>query len=397
MIFLGISYWVGFLYESQNDAYEKANNLLLSGDYISAIAEYDAYIEKYPDDYKAYNDKSLILADEDRYEEALEVINAIDTSKFSSDDAILSTIESNKCFYYYSLMQYDLARESCQKSLQYTPTNSIALMNTAMLYSTLGDTAKALEFVDDAIMYWDQMEKEEIFNVQGIDELYGMKGGILYSEWRNEEALEYYNKAIDLNPLSAQAYSNKAVILSEEWRNEEALEVIDTALALESREWPMYQVKWYILSELWRLEDAIVYYDKALSIIPEDFTTNFTKAFALFTLWRYQEAYDISLQIEGYQRTPEEEMHMDENIALQCMSLVSLEEYVGWLEKCNAYLKNYSPQAWEDNDMYLFVLDYKWLALAWLDRWTEALAIFEEVLRVDPENEIANQVFNELQ
>jgi Tfp pilus assembly protein PilF len=60
-------------------------------------------------------------------------------------------------------MRYDLAKESCQKSLQYEPTNSIALLNSATLYSTLKDNAKALKFVDDSITYWNKTKREEMF------------------------------------------------------------------------------------------------------------------------------------------------------------------------------------------------------------------------------------------
>lgn len=382
------------MYGGQSDAYKKAHNLLLTRDYISALAEYDKYIEKYPNDYKGYNDKSLILFGDRKFEDALNTINAIDTSKLTSNNQLLTTIESNKCLFYYSLMKYDLAKESCQKSLQYEPTNSIALLNSATLYSTLGDNTKALKFIDDSIKYWSQIKKEETFEVYWIDQAYNIKGFILYNEWKYKEALEHYDKAIWKNPSNAYAYNNKAIILSKEWKNKEALDLINQAISLESKEWIMYQVKWYILSELWRNEEAIIYYDKALSIIPKDFTTNYTKALSLFELWKYQEAYDISVRIENYSRTPEEEIYVYENIAIQCISLVALEKYEDWLEKCDKYLKDYNPNTSEDNSTYLMVLDYKWIALAWLNRVSEARNIFQDVLKLNPEDEIANQVLN---
>lgn len=394
IVFLIVVYWINFLYGGQSDAYKKAHNLLLSRDYVSALAEYDKYIEKYPNDYKGYNDKSLILFRDRKFEDALKVINTIDTSKLTSNNKLLSTIESNKCLFYFSLMRYDLAKESCQKSLQYEPANSIALLNSATLYSTLKDNTRAWKFVDDSITYWNQTKREEMFEFYWIDQAYNIKGFILYNEWKNKEALEYYDKAISKNPLNAYAHSNKALLLTKEWKNEEALELINKALNLESKEWLMYQVKWYILSELWKDEEAIIYYDKALSIIPKDFTTNYTKALSLFILWKYQEAYDISLKIENYQKSPEEEIYVSENIAIQCISLVALEKYEDWLKKCDKFLKDYNPKTSEDNSTYLMVLDYKWIALAWLDRVSEARKIFQEVLRINPEDEIANQVLN---
>jgi tetratricopeptide (TPR) repeat protein len=94
------------------------------------------------------------------------------------------------------------------------------------------------------------------------------KGGALGSLGKHEEAIEYYDKALKIDPKNAMAWTNKGWSLSNLGRYEEAIEYLDKALEID----PGYAFAWSNkgadLGALGRYEEAIEYLDKALEIDP---------------------------------------------------------------------------------------------------------------------------------
>ncbi|MDK2907237.1 MAG: hypothetical protein PWQ66_1198, partial [Petrotoga sp.] len=117
---------------------------------------------------------------------------------------------------------------------------------------------------------------------------------------RHKEAIEAFDKAIEINPQFAEAWINKGVDLAELERYEEALKAFDKAIEIK----PQYAQAWFkkgfALGELGKYEEALKAYEKAIEINPQDDVAWFAKGFALSKLARYEEvlkAFDKAIEI----------------------------------------------------------------------------------------------------
>lgn len=395
VLFIIIS-WVFWLKEDR--MYNEAKKAFIQKNYDLALNKYDEFISKYPNDYNWYNDKSLILYEKRNFQGALDTINKINLSNISSTEKyLLSSIESNKCLYYFSLEQYEDAENHCDLSLNYSSTNSFALSNKSMILEKRWEYDEALKLVGSAINNWNLPEnKNDSYEwiLDDIDTLYNLKWLILSDLWKYEESIEFLDKALQVNINNAYAHSNKALTLSKQGKSQEALNEINLALNIEKNEWIMYEVKWYILSELWQDDEAIKYFDEALKLIPNDFITNYSKALSLFSIWEYKKAYDLSEKVSALKYSPSEFWYFNENIWLKCYSLILLEEYERWIFECDKYLSNFKQNInWDDFSWWdTSIMSYKWMALAWLWKYDEAIELLNEVIERDPNNEIAKSI-----
>ena len=184
----------------------------------------------------------------------------------------------------------------------------------------------------DVLGYKILMEDEMEWNNRGTEFL--KQGKII-------EAVECFDKAIQINPSFELPWANKAKIFMDAKKHEEALECANKALELH-RSWEhALKLKGMILINLGRNEEALEYLGKALEMNPEDSTTWDNKARALANLGRYNEAIECA----------------DKSL------------------KTNPA----NPQ----------LLSIKGLALTNLGRNDKALACFDEALGINPGNTIA--------
>lgn len=384
---------VGFLWWEQESQYDEAQKALKNKDYDLALSKYEEYVKKYPDDYKWFNDKSLILHEKKQYQSAFDVISSIDISKIPSTNTwALWIIEGNKCLFLSSLKRLDEAEKHCDAVLSINPNDPQWLQLKSIIFDTRGRYWEALDLVNKAIANYNSSEYPFFW---WIDLYYNAKWLILFHLWKLDEWLEFLNKTLEQNPENAYANSNKALILTKQWKHEDALIFINKALEIERNEWTMFQVKGFILSNLNKHSEAIEYYDKALAFDPNDFVANYTKAVSLFALERYQESYDLSLKASKLTIIEaSEKQYIHEPVWLMCLSLVLLERYKDWITQCNKYLENNSSST-DDADLQswiLMVMNYKWIALFKLDRINEAKKILEQVLKIDPKDETARML-----
>ncbi|GIU71488.1 MAG: hypothetical protein KatS3mg003_0967 [Candidatus Nitrosocaldaceae archaeon] len=122
--------------------------------------------------------------------------------------------------------------------------------------------------------------------------LYGAKGYALTKLQRYEEAIEAYNKALEINPNYAEAWNNKGYALAKLQRYEEAIEAYNKALEINPNYAEAWNNKGYALDELQRYEEAIEAYNKALEINPNYAEAWNNKGIALDELQRYEEAIE---------------------------------------------------------------------------------------------------------
>ncbi len=120
----------------------------------------------------------------------------------------------------------------------------------------------SLEYIESKL----DVESKVIFYTYVMSFSYSESGKI-------EEALNFINKALEINPKSDAAYLNKGVALSNLGKNEEA--------------------------DLGKKEEAIVEYDKALEINPRDVMIYDNKGYSLFLLGRIGDAIELSTRSIG--------------------------------------------------------------------------------------------------
>jgi tetratricopeptide (TPR) repeat protein len=130
------------------------------------------------------------------------------------------------------------------------------------------------------------------WNVEKIlsSQIYYNKWNILGRPWKYEEAIQMYNKSLELEPRFFATYYKKWEALYGLWKYEEAIEMYDKALELESRYSIVYYNKWITLDKLERYEEAIKMYDKTIELDTTDFHAYHNKWVALDSLGRKRES-----------------------------------------------------------------------------------------------------------
>ncbi len=112
----------------------------------------------------------------------------------------------------------------------------------------------------------------------------------LYYLNRYEEAIDYYSKAIEINPLYEKAFINKGIILAKLMAFDEALYSFNMALEINDKSEISYFNIGIIYSRLERYEDALYYFNKA-SELGYDYAY-LNVAIVLEKIGKIEEAFD---------------------------------------------------------------------------------------------------------
>ncbi|BAZ91003.1 TPR repeat-containing protein [Raphidiopsis curvata NIES-932] len=129
---------------------------------------------------------------------------------------------------------------------------------------------------------------DQVQDSQKVSNLLSQGNGLL-DIGRYEEALQLYNRAIEIEKDSVPSWVNRGNALLSLKRYEEALKSYNRAIALR----PNKNQAWYnrgnALSALGRYEEAIRSYNESIVIEPNKFEAWINKGIALTKLGRYQE------------------------------------------------------------------------------------------------------------
>jgi|GEM_PF-7021619 len=121
------------------------------------------------------------------------------------------------------------------------------------------------------------------------------KGVALYNLGRNEEEIACYEKALEIDPKYTHAWYNKGGALDKLGRYEEAITCYEKTLELDPKYTHAWNNKGWALNGLGRYDEAITCCEKALELDPNYTLAWNNKGVALYNLDRYEEA------IEKYQ------------------------------------------------------------------------------------------------
>ncbi|MBU7018873.1 MAG: tetratricopeptide repeat protein, partial [Theionarchaea archaeon] len=175
-----------------------------------------------------------------------------------------------------------------------------------------------------------------------------------------EEALEAFEKAIELDDKNISAWINKGYALRNLRRYEEALEAFEKAIELDDKNVDAWITRGYALGILERYEEALEAFEKAIELDDKNVDAWTNKGYALFELERNEEA------LEAFEKAIELD---DKNIS-------------AWINKGYA-LRNLRIEL-DDKNVDAWV--GKGYALSDLERNDEALEAFEKAIELDEKN-----------
>jgi tetratricopeptide (TPR) repeat protein len=130
---------------------------------------------------------------------------------------------------------------------------------------------------------------------------YLLKGNEYYYRKEYNNAIQCYDKALEIEPNDSKAWNNKGTALGQLGNYEEAIKCFDKALEMEPNYAKAWDNKGTAFEKLGNYEEAIQCYDKAIEIQPNDSDTWYNKGIVFYHSGNYEEAiqcYDKALEIE---------------------------------------------------------------------------------------------------
>jgi Flp pilus assembly protein TadD len=180
----------------------------------------------------------------------------------------------------------------------------------------------------DALLYDQQKYNEAIqaydkaieIDPQKADAWYS-KGNALKAQSKYDEAIKAYDKTIQLNPNYANAWYNKANTLKAQSKYDEAIKAYDRVIEIN----PQYVSAWInkgvALDDLGKYDEAVQAYNKAIEIKPQDADAWYNKGRALFNEGKYDEtiqAFDKVIELK-----PDAEVWYNKGVTLKKLGKAS--------------------------------------------------------------------------
>jgi tetratricopeptide (TPR) repeat protein len=239
--------------------------------------------------------------------------------------------------------------------------------NSTELYKQ-ANTLYDLQRYDDALNVY---QKAVEIRADYGDAWYG-KGKALHELKRYKDALSAYDKAIQISPNKKDAWRGRGFTLDKLNRQNEAISSYDKALNIDQNDFEIWNAKGESLGNLKRYDDAIKAFDKAVEIKQDYYQSWFNKGKILHTLKRYDDA------IGAYNKTIELKPSNEVAWYSKGNALTNLQRYQ---DAFNAYDKavqikpDYVP-AWFSRSNTLQILR----------KYPEAIDSFNQVLKYEPNN-----------
>ena len=201
----------------------------------------------------------------------------------------------------FEIMEYhNMTEELMQHVLgKYKDADRYFYMLKGRALRTLGDASRADECFEAALKHY---TKEAEQHPDDADIQTDM-GTILLELERYDEALECFDKVIEMKTNYGWAYYCRWIALTELKRYGEALECVDRIIEMDPDDTGMFFDKGATLFELGRHNEAFKWIERAIDREPYDADMYFNKGLMLTKLKRYDDAlkcFDEVIEIEPY-------------------------------------------------------------------------------------------------
>jgi tetratricopeptide (TPR) repeat protein len=203
-----------------------------------------------------WNDKGNSLADQGRYEEALDAFNTALT--YDSGDALTYVYRG---IVLHDLNRVDEAMKDFDFALTLNPHEGRAWIGIATIYIDAGDYLRAEQAVDRVIEEANQNSDKVIVDA------YLIRGFAHNRLQQYESALRYFDLAITLDPERKDLWEHKAYSLVSMGRLTEALQCYDYLIQLYPDDPQLWNTKGSVHMALGQTTDANRAYATAKSIM----------------------------------------------------------------------------------------------------------------------------------
>ena len=250
------------------------------------------------------------------------------------------------------------AQMCCQQALAIDPDHADTLHLMGLLSLDAKNYDHALEWITRAV---GRKPKPEYLS---------SLGAALQQQGRHEEALNAFDRAVQLAPDDAEAWKNRGNLLIELKRPADAVPSFQQTLKLNPRHWDAAYRCGFLLSELGRPAEAIVYFDLADRLQPNQAVILEMRAAVLHRLKRFDEA--LADNQRAYALNPGNAATCN-NIGAALQVLGRDEDALQWFDRA-AVLR---PD-------FIDALTNKAASLQQLHRFEEAAATYRQAKAIDP-------------
>ena len=176
--------------------------------------------------------------------------------------------------------EFDHAVEWASRAIRQNPQPSyLSTLGTALL--RLGRREEALQVFDKAV----QLKPDDA-------DLWSQFGNVLVDADRSGDALLCFQHALGLDPRHGEAAFRAGVILNNSRRFDEALTVLDRSAEVRPDHAPTFATRGLVLARLTKYEQAISDYERAIGLNPNDADACANLGNALRALGRPESALD---------------------------------------------------------------------------------------------------------
>ncbi|MDD3022066.1 MAG: tetratricopeptide repeat protein [Alphaproteobacteria bacterium] len=145
--------------------------------------------------------------------------------------------------------------------------------------------------------------KEKIMVHKGIDRI---------KRNQLEEGLEFFDKALEINPLNADAWNNRGVALFKMGKLDDALKCYDKALKADHENLDSLRNKGFVLRSMQRFEEALECYEQVIALEAVlDVSDLRNKATVLVGLGRLEDALNTLMEAAIISPSMQLEMEID--------------------------------------------------------------------------------------
>ena len=256
------------------------------------------------------------------------------------------------------------AQICCQQALSVNPDHADALHLMGLLSLQTQQYDHAVEWISRAIRQ--EPRPEYLWSL----------GTTLRRAGRREEALQAFDKAVQLRPDDADLRKDLGDVLLDLSRPAEALLSYQQALKLKPQHWDAANQSGIVLHGLGQLEESILSFDLCDRLRPNHFATLHMRAICLCTLRGYEHALP---EIRRAQALDPDNADISHNVGIVLQSFGRDHEALEWFD-----------QALKLRPDFKDALHNKAVSLARAHRFPEAFAIYDGLKAVDPNDAFAD-------
>ncbi|MBV9563635.1 MAG: glycosyltransferase family protein [Bradyrhizobium sp.] len=252
------------------------------------------------------------------------------------------------------------AQVACQQALALDASHADALHLMGLLLLSGKQHDHAVEWIARAILQ--EPKPEYLVSL----------GSVLQAQGRLDEALQAYDKAVQLRPEAAELWRHLGNVLLELKRPAEALLAFQHVTKLDPQHWDAAFKSGVLLHEAGRLQEAIACFTRCDELKPDHVLTLYMRGRALNSLKRFAEALADNRRAHA----------LDPGDADVCNNIGGILQLLGRDAEAIEWL----DEALELRPDRLDALRNKALWLVELHRFDEAFATYDRLRALDPGN-----------